>query len=114
MLPASGASAQLVRLLNNLVSNARDAMQDVGTLSLRTSMVYLDKPGDRGLEIPVGEYVLLEVADTGPIGAPVPHQGRPGEAARFLFDEPVVLAHALVVAHGPVRRQSAFIRARSI
>jgi PAS domain S-box-containing protein len=47
----------------NLVSNARDAMPDGGTLTLRTSNVVLDGSARSGLS--AGQYVMVEVCDTG-------------------------------------------------
>src|SRR5947209_3569678 len=58
--------AQFEHVIINLAVNARDAMPLGGKLTLRTSNV---GPGDDVLRrmsgMPLGEYVLVEVADTG-------------------------------------------------
>jgi signal transduction histidine kinase/DNA-binding NarL/FixJ family response regulator len=61
-----GSSAQLMRVLTNLVSNAREAMGDIGTLRIVTENVYLDHSLGRYAAIEPGEYLRLEVTDTGP------------------------------------------------
>jgi len=58
---------QISNAIMNLVVNARDAMpQDGGTVTIRTSNVTLAtaRPIGTGL-MPAGDYVLIEVADTG-------------------------------------------------
>jgi two-component system cell cycle sensor histidine kinase/response regulator CckA len=61
---------QLEQVLINLVVNARDAMPNGGTLTVRTSNLASGEPTRRGNElIPPGNYVLVEVTDTG-IGIP--------------------------------------------
>lgn len=69
MPPVAGSQVQLMRMLANLVSNAREAMKDVGTLRLRTERVQLERPGV------ATEYVKLEVCDTG-CGIPAEIQSR--------------------------------------
>lgn len=62
--------SQLEQVIINLVVNARDAMPQGGTISLKTSGITLDKPGMLGQdEVPPGEYVGIEVCDSG-IGIP--------------------------------------------
>jgi two-component system, cell cycle sensor histidine kinase and response regulator CckA len=61
---------QLEQVIINLAVNARDAMVEGGTLTIRTSNITQDNPVRRGHEVmPVGSYVLIEVADTG-VGIP--------------------------------------------
>ncbi|MFQ3611221.1 MAG: ATP-binding protein, partial [Fimbriimonadales bacterium] len=58
---------QLTQVILNLATNARDAMPEGGTLTIRVSNHIQELPTESGLE--PGEYVKLEVADTG-IGIP--------------------------------------------
>jgi two-component system, cell cycle sensor histidine kinase and response regulator CckA len=58
--------AQFERSIINLAANSRDAMSDGGRFTLRTSN--LDAEGSARFQykgMPIGEYVLVEVADTG-------------------------------------------------
>ncbi|MFW5946963.1 MAG: PAS domain S-box protein, partial [Gemmatimonadota bacterium] len=58
---------QLEQVLINLVVNARDAMPDGGTLTLRTGILTLPS-GDRRVRlwgVEPGTYIRLQVADTG-------------------------------------------------
>ena len=65
---------QLEQVIINLAVNARDAMKEGGTLTIRTSNVHIESsdalpkdliaPTEEDVIVP-GDYVLVEVADTG-------------------------------------------------
>ncbi len=58
--------SQVEQVLMNLAVNARDAMPDIGKLTVRTSLATLDEDYcESNIEAVPGEYVLLEVSDTG-------------------------------------------------
>jgi two-component system cell cycle sensor histidine kinase/response regulator CckA len=57
---------QLEQVIINLAVNARDAMPNGGTLTIKTSNVDRAEPIQRELErMPAGAYVLIEVTDQG-------------------------------------------------
>jgi len=57
---------QFEQAIINLAVNARDAMPDGGVLTIRTRNVSAEESGRLQYKgMPVGEYVLIEVADTG-------------------------------------------------
>jgi two-component system cell cycle sensor histidine kinase/response regulator CckA len=61
---------QLEQVIINLAVNARDAMPDGGTLTIRTANFREERELRRGHEVmPPGDYILIEVADTG-VGIP--------------------------------------------
>src|SRR5262249_6298974 len=62
-----GDATQLHQVLMNLCVNARDAMPDSGTLTIRAHNVSLDETYKRmNAEAKPGPYIVIEVADTGP------------------------------------------------
>jgi len=65
LLAVVGSGAQLLRVVTNLIQNARDAMEDQGQLGVSTTNIYLDQPLRRYADVAVGEYVRLAVTDTG-------------------------------------------------
>jgi two-component system cell cycle sensor histidine kinase/response regulator CckA len=57
---------QFEQVIINLAVNARDAMPNGGKLTVRTANLAIAEPQQRGVEtIPAGDYVTIEVADTG-------------------------------------------------
>ncbi|MCT8972616.1 cell cycle histidine kinase CckA [Microbaculum marinisediminis] len=70
---------QLEQVIINLAVNARDAMPGGGKLTIRTRNDGRDEPMTSGdATMPAGEYVLLEVEDTG--------TGMPPEVMAKIFD----------------------------
>jgi nitrogen-specific signal transduction histidine kinase len=60
-----GSPVQLSKVLMNLSSNAAEAMPGGGKLRVSTKNQYLDKPVTGYGEITKGDYVMLNVTDTG-------------------------------------------------
>jgi len=59
-------AGQLEQVIINLAVNARDAMIEGGRLLIRTRNMTTTEPISRGVEVmPPGNYVLIEIADTG-------------------------------------------------
>jgi two-component system cell cycle sensor histidine kinase/response regulator CckA len=66
LAPVRVDASQLQQVLMNLCVNARDAMPEGGKVTIRTRNVYLDaRTKGLGLDFVAGEYVALEVVDTG-------------------------------------------------
>ena len=64
--PVRADAAQIEQVMMNLAVNARDAMPDGGTLTIRTQNVDLSSSDQREpFTVIAGPYVLLSVADTG-------------------------------------------------
>jgi two-component system, cell cycle sensor histidine kinase and response regulator CckA len=77
--PVKADLAQFEQVIVNLVVNARDAMAEGGKLTLRTANVNaVTSASFQYKGMPVGEYVLVEVEDTG--------TGIPQEIINKIFD----------------------------
>ena len=64
--PVVGDATQIQQVLMNLCVNARDAMPDGGTLTLRAENVDLsESEARRNIDAEPGSYVVITVADTG-------------------------------------------------
>ena len=60
-----GGGSQVFRAVSNLISNAREAMQDIGQLIIRTENSYVDVSSGRFADVQKGEYAKLTISDTG-------------------------------------------------
>ena len=65
LAPVRGAPAQLARVVTNLIHNAVDALPNGGSLRVRTATTRLESAEGLWGQVPPGEYVTLEVADSG-------------------------------------------------
>lgn len=66
LLNVKGSPTHLAKSLMNLLSNAAEAMTESGgTITIKTRNYHLDNPVRRYEEIPTGDYVWMEVSDTG-------------------------------------------------
>lgn len=78
LMAVNGSPAQLLRVITNLISNAREAMEDTGRITIETDNVYYDDATGRYNRVERGEFALLMVADSGP--------GIPPEILDKIFD----------------------------
>ncbi len=61
----SGSHAQLLRVILNLINNACDAMDQGGTLRIKTSNTRVDEPIGKFNRVEPGEYVQVTIRDDG-------------------------------------------------
>lgn len=104
--PVNADTTQMEQMIINLCTNARDAMPAGGTITLRTYTVTLESARVMsGIELSPGEYVCLEVEDTGE-GIPLEHLPRIFDP--FFTTKPVGMGtglglatvYGIVQAHG--------------
>lgn len=104
---------QLEQVLVNLVSNARDAMPEGGTITLAVKRADSAPGAPAGTGTPAAGYVLLTVSDTGP-GIP--------EGVRERIFEPFFTTKGdrggtglgLAVVYGVVRQHGGYVEAKSL
>jgi PAS domain S-box-containing protein len=65
-----GSQIHIKKVIMNLVSNASEAIEGKGVVTISTSNIYLDKPISRYEDVKTGEYIVLSVSDNGPGIAP--------------------------------------------
>ena len=65
LLNMSGSPTHIKKILMNLVTNASEAIEGSGTVSISTTNRYLDEPLKGYEDVRTGEYVTLSVADEG-------------------------------------------------
>lgn len=114
MWPVKVDPGQIDQILANLCVNARDAIADVGKISIETAAVELDEALCHDLpECVPGEYVLLRVSDTG--------CGMESEMLTKIF-EPFFTTKApgqgtglgLAMVYGAVKQNEGFIDVQSV
>ncbi len=74
----NASDAQLVRVVANLIINARDAMLDDGLLTISTSNADVSRSDNRSGRLKAGPYARLDITDTGP--------GIPAEIRESIFE----------------------------
>jgi two-component system, cell cycle sensor histidine kinase and response regulator CckA len=107
--PVHADEAQISNAIINLVVNARDAMLKGGTVTIRTANETMAAPVALGAAImPAGDYVLIEVADTG-TGIAKEHLGKIFDP--FFTTKPVGQGTGLGLAtvYGIVKQTGGFI-----
>ncbi len=65
LMPIMGGEAQILRAISNLVGNSFDAMQGIGTLTIKTQNWYVRSVTGKYVQIPMGEYAKIILSDTG-------------------------------------------------
>lgn len=107
--PVKVDQGQFEQVVINLAVNARDAMPEGGTLTIRTAHLSLGTPETRGPEtIPAGDWVTVEVRDTGS-GISPEHMARVFEP--FFTTKPIGAGTGLGLStvYGIVRQTGGYV-----
>jgi two-component system cell cycle sensor histidine kinase/response regulator CckA len=78
LMNVKGGAAQLYRAIMNILVNARDALQDIGKISIKTENYYVEDTTVIYGRVPQGEYAKVTITDTG--------CGIPDEIVQKIFD----------------------------
>jgi two-component system cell cycle sensor histidine kinase/response regulator CckA len=112
--PVRADEGQISNTIMNLVVNARDAMPpEGGTVTIRTSNMTLPAPRPIGTgEMPAGDYVLIEVIDT---GSGIPRENLVKIFEPFFTTKPVGQGTGLGLStvYGVVKQTGGFITVES-
>ncbi|MEZ5360119.1 MAG: ATP-binding protein [Candidatus Zixiibacteriota bacterium] len=65
LMPIKGGVSQLYRVFLNLLQNANDATNGIGSVTIKTENYYADSEQVVAGKVPRGEYVKVTVTDTG-------------------------------------------------
>lgn len=65
LMNIKGGFAQIHRVISNLLSNARDAIGDVGIITIKTENFYADDVSVAYGQVPRGEFIKLTISDDG-------------------------------------------------
>ena len=65
LLNVSGSHVHIRKAVMNLVSNASEAIEDSGNVTISTMNRYIDRPLRGYDDVNIGEYVVLSVSDDG-------------------------------------------------
>ena len=65
LMNIKGSSVHLLKTIMNLVSNASESINEGGLVTISTQNTYIDQPVRGYNEVRKGNYVILEVTDTG-------------------------------------------------
>ncbi len=107
--PVKGDQGQLEQVIINLAVNARDAMPDGGTLTVRTANVSPEESQAYGYTLmPSGDYILIEVSDTG-IGIPKEDAGKIFEPFYTTKDVGEGTGLGLSTVYGIIKQTGGFI-----
>ena len=78
LLNIKGGSAQIHRMLTNLLVNAKDSMKNNGTIHIKSENYYIEQTTVVFSKIPIGEYVKVTIRDNG--------CGMPPDVIQKIFD----------------------------